>query len=176
MRSLATRTCRNGLGALLVCGALIGCGGPGADPAATRSLPQQVEEIRQATPNPMTPEQVGEAYALGSKATDLQRELIEKELVGSVVEWNLTVYEVDFAEGVYKVTSQPIKVSSADAVQLLRVVAFVQPQGAGDDELMRTVQTDNVIRIRGRVQDIVLRTIVEIWPAVVVGLVPAGKA
>jgi hypothetical protein len=108
------------------------------------SLPRQVEEIRQATANPMTPEQVG-----------------------SVVAWNLTVYEVDVAEGVYKVTSQPIKVSSADAVQLLRVVALVQAQGAADDELMRTIQTDDAIRIRGRVQGIVLRTIVEIWPAVV---------
>ena len=167
MRSFVTRTCRDRRGAFLVCLALTGCGGPGIDPAAMESLPRQVEEIRQATANPMTPEQVGEAYALGSKATDLQRELIEKKLVGSVVEWNLTVYEVDVAEGVYKVTSQPIKVSSADAVQLLRVVALVQAQGAADDELMRTIQTDDAIRIRGRVQGIVLRTIVEIWPAVV---------
>jgi hypothetical protein len=116
----------------------------------------------------VTPEQVAEAFALGSDSTDLQRELIEKDLVGSVVEWDIRVYEVSYADGRYKVTSQPIPIASADAIQLIRVVALIQAQSNGDDDLLRAVKTDDVLRIRGLVQDVVLRTVVTIGPAVLV--------
>ena len=50
---------------------------------------------------------------------------------------------------------------------LLRVVAFLLPQSETDDALLRTVKTDDVIRIRGIVQEIQLRTIVVVVPGVV---------
>ena len=145
-----------------------GCGGGTDEPAPVQSIAELIATIMQATPNPVTPEQVAEAFALGSDSTDLQRELIEKDLVGSVVEWDIRVYEVSYADGRYKVTSQPIPIASADAIQLTRVVALIQAQSNEDDDLLRAVRTDDVLRIRGVVQDIVLRTVVTIGPAVVV--------
>jgi hypothetical protein len=144
-----------------------GCGGGTDEPAPVQSIAELIATIMQATPNPVTPEQVAEAFALGSDSTDLQRDLIEKDLVGSVVEWDILVYEVSYADGRYKVTSQPIPIASADAIQLTRVVALIQAQSNEDDDLLRAVKTDDVLRIRGLVQDIVLRTVVKIGPAVV---------
>jgi len=144
-----------------------GCGGGTDEPAPVQSTAELIATIMQATPNPVTPEQVAEAFALGSDSTDLQRELIEKDLVGSVVEWDIRVYEVSYADGRYKVTSQPIPIASTDAVQLLRIVALVQARAAADDELLRKIKTNEVLRIRGLVQDIVLRTVVKIGPALV---------
>ena len=147
---------------------LAGCGNGSDEPAPVQSTAELIATIMQATPNPATPEQVAEAFALGSSSTDLQRELIEKDLVGSVVEWDIRVYEVSYADGRYKVTSQPIPIASADAIQLIRVVALIQAQSNGDDDLLRAVKTDDVLRIRGLVQDVVLRTVVTIGPAVLV--------
>jgi len=169
MRPLAHRPCAVALAALLACGTLTGCGSnpePTVDPPSTAEL---ISQIQSATPTPVTPQQVAEAFALGANATTLQRELIEKDLIGSVVEWDVRVYDVDYAEGIYKLTSQPIPIASPDAVQLLRVVAFVRPRGRPDEELLRSIKTDEVIRLRGLVQDILLRTIVTIGPAVIVG-------
>jgi len=147
---------------------LAGCGSGSDQPAPVQSTAELIATIMQATPNPVTPEQIAETFALGSDSTDLQRELIEKDLVGSVVEWDIRVYEVSYADGRYKVTSQPIPIASADAIQLIRVVALIQAQSNGDDDLLRAVKTDDVLRIRGLVQDVVLRTVVTIGPAVLV--------
>ena len=80
---------------------------------AQPSIEDVIAAIQAATPNPVTPEQVAETFAFGTRATNVQREMMEKELVGSVVEWDLVVFEVAFADGRYKVTSQPIPIQSA---------------------------------------------------------------
>lgn len=51
---------------------------------------------------------------------------------------------------------------------LLRIVGLLQPQSPADDELLRAIEMDGVIWIRGLVQAIVPTTIVTIGPAVVV--------
>ena len=51
------------------------------------------------------------------------------------------MYEVEYADGRYTVTSQAIPITDADAVPLLRVVAFVLPQSEADDALLRAVKT-----------------------------------
>lgn len=151
-------------GALLV--SLLGCGDQPDSTKASQSIEEQLAEIANAEINPVTPEDVSEAFALGSDFTDLQRDLLKKELIGSVVEWRLPVYEVEFAEGLYKITSQALPIQSKEAVQLLRAVAFVAPSSDADHDLMRKVKTNDMITVRGRVQDIMLRTVVVIGPAV----------
>ena len=47
------------------------------------------------------------------------------------------------------------------------MVAILLPQNEADDALLRAVKTDDVIRIRGVVQEVRLRTIAVIMPAVV---------
>lgn len=147
---------------------LVGCGGEQQDIAVQKTSEDQISEIMRAEAAPISPEQVSAAFALGSDSTDLQRDLLKKELVGSVVEWRLQVYEIDLEEGLYKVTSQAFRVESKEAVQLLRAVIFVVPLGDSDHDLMRKLKTNDMITLRGRVRDIVLRTVVVIEPAVLV--------
>jgi hypothetical protein len=163
------------IGALCLVVLLVGCGevGSSGGPAAAGAPPpmsteESIAAIMAATPNPITPEQVAEAFALGTNATDVQREMIERDLVGSVVEWTIQVYDVEFTEGRYKVMSQAIPIQSTEAVQLLRVAAFVQAQSPKDDALLRAIQTGDALRIRGMVREIQLRTVLVIWPGVVV--------
>ena len=152
--------------ALLI--SLVGCSGETQEVQHQETTQEQLAEIMHAEVVPLSPEQVAEAFALGSDSTNLQRDLLNKELVGSVVEWRLQVYEVEFAEGRYKLTSQPLPIKSKEAVQLMRAAIFIVPSSENDHDLMRKVKTNDMITIRGRVRDIVLRTVIVIEPAVLV--------
>jgi hypothetical protein len=145
---------------------LVACA-PVPDPSAGLSVEESVQLIEQVEPNELSPETVAEAFALGSRATDVQRDDITHALVGHRVEWSFPVYEVEYAEGRYTVTSQPIPIQDPEAAALTRVMAFVIPRSEADDALLRAVKTDDVIRIRGIVQEIRLRTFVVVVPAVV---------
>ena len=166
-----------GIGALCLLLVLVGCGEiessgePAVDSApAPMSIEESIAAIKAATPNPITPEAVAETFVLGGTATDVQREIMEKALVGSVVEWDLVVYDVKFEQDRYELTSEPIQIASAAPVQLVAVVAWVQSQGPEDDALLQRVKTGDPIRIRGLVQGIFLRTMVKVGPGFVVGI------
>ena len=77
---------------------LAGCGdvlsGNQPQPSATK----QIAEITSAKTHPVAPVQVSEVFALGSEFTDLQRDILCKELVGDVVDWDIKVYEIDYAD------------------------------------------------------------------------------
>jgi hypothetical protein len=145
---------------------LFGCGDRTDVNQSSQSIEQQLTEINNTKVNPVTPEQVSEVFALDSDFTDLQRDILRNELVGSVVEWHIPVYDVEFADGLYKITSQPIPIKSKQAIQLLRATVFVVPLRDNDHALMRKTKTNDMITVRGRVRDIVLRTVVVIEPAV----------
>ncbi|MDP2829487.1 MAG: hypothetical protein Q8O37_12875 [Sulfuricellaceae bacterium] len=147
---------------------LVGCGDEPSGNQTQPSMVERIAEITSAKTNPVAPEQVSEVFALGSEFTDLQRDILRKELVGSVVEWEIHVYEIDYADGIYKVTSQPIPIKSKQAVNMLRASFSVYPQDDRDHELLRKAKTNDRIKIRGQIQDIVLRTVVLIEPALLV--------
>ena len=155
---------------LVACGEIESSGGPAVDGVpAPMSIEESIAAIKAATPNPITPQAVAETFVLGGAATDVQREIMEKALVGSVVEWDLVVYDVKFEQDRYELTSEPIPITSTAPVQLVAVVAWIQSQGPEDDALLQRVKTGDPIRIRGLVQGIFLRTMVKVGPGVVVG-------
>ncbi len=147
---------------------LVGCGDEPSGNQPQTTTAAQFAEITGAKTNPIAPEQVSEVFALGSESTDLQRDTLRKELVGSVVEWEIQVYEIDYADGVYKVTSQPNPIKSKQAVNMLRASFSLCPQDERDHDLLLKAKTNDRIKIRGKVQDIMLRTVVLIAPAVLV--------
>ena len=124
-----------------------------------------------ATPVDVAPLTVSETFALGSRSTDLQRELLEKQLVGQVVDWTLKLYEVELENGVYTVSSDALQEEAAEGVPLIRVVASVRARNETEHAYLRTVKTGDTIHLRGRVTGIVLRTALLLDPAVVI--VPA---
>jgi hypothetical protein len=155
-------------------GTLVACGGgepeiPSSGNTAD-SLPT-AEQLMAATPVDVAPSTVSETFALGSRSTDLQRELLEKQLVGQVVDWTLKLYEVQLENDVYTVSSDALQEEPAEGVPLIRVVASVRARIETEHAYLRTVKTGDSIRLRGRVTGIVLRTALLLDPAVVI--VPA---
>jgi hypothetical protein len=142
--------------AMLLFAFFLGCA-PVPDPSAGLSKEESI-----------TLETIAEAFALNTRATDVQRENLQAELVGRRVEWDVPVYEVSLSDGRYEVTSQPIPIQDTEAVALIRVMAYVTPRNDEDVALLQVVKTDDVIRLRGIVQEIRLRTIVAVVPAVAV--------
>ena len=145
---------------------LVGCA-PVPDPSAGLSVEETVKLIEQVAPSDLTLDSVAEAFALGSRSTDVQRDDLTQALVGHSIEWSFPVFEVQYSEGRYTVTSQPIPIADSNATALTRVMAFVIPQSEADDAWLRAVKTGDVIRVRGIVQEIRLRTFVVVVPGVV---------
>ena len=145
------------------------CGQPGPEPLTGPDPEDLLREIEKAPTIKIAPQEVAEAFALWSDATDLQRELIEEDLIGSVVEWEIRVYDVSLSEGIYRILSRPIEIRSEEAVPLLRVIALVHAQNEMDRELLRMIKTDDVVLIRGMVRDVLLRVVIVIDPAVPLG-------
>lgn len=140
---------------------------PVPDPSAGLSAEESVALIEQVQPSDIALETIAEVFALNTRSTDVQRDLLMAELIGHRVQWDIPVYEVSYSEGRYEVLSQPIPIQNSEAAALIRVMAVVIPMSKADEELLQAVKTGDVIRVRGIVQEIRLRTIVAVVPAVV---------
>ena len=159
------------IAALSAAALLSACGGNDAQQEQTQAQEPAftLADLEAAKPVAVTPEQVAETFALGSRSTDLQRELLEKEVSGQVVEWDLQLYEVQLEGDIYTVSSNPIPIKNDGAMNLSRVVAEVRARTPEEHAFLRAVKTGDPIRLRGRVTAIALRTAVVLDPAVVVG-------
>ena len=147
--------------------ALGACDSSEKAPLDTGAAPT-IAEIAQTQPISISLNQVSDVYALGSKATDLQREMMRKELMGSVVSWKIKVYEIESAEGGrFKVISEPPLANGNEGLSLLHVQAIVTPRSDTDRQLIAATKTGDNLVIKGRIQDIVLRGAVVIHPAMV---------
>ena len=160
------------IAALFAAALLSACGGNDAQQEQEQAQAQEpaftLAYLEAAKPVAVTPEQVAETFALGSKSTDLQRELLEKEVSGQVVEWNLQLYEVELEGDLYTVSTQAVPVEDGDTVNLIRIIANVRARTPEEHAFLRAVKTGDPIRLRGRVTAIALRTAVVLDPAVVV--------
>ena len=156
------------IAALSAAALLSACGGNDAQQAQAEEPAFTLADLEAAKPVAVTPEQVAETFALGSKSTDLQRELLEKEVSGQVVEWDLQLYEVSLEGDVYTVSTQPVPVADSDTVNLIRIIANVRARTPEEHAFLRAVKTGDTIRLRGRLTAIALRTAVVLDPAVVV--------
>ena len=156
---------RIGVVALL---ALAGCA-PVNDPSAGLTPAQVVQFIDQTPATDVTSDAAAEAFALNSRSTDVQRQMLEQALIGHTVEWSIPVFDVKLDGARFLVQSSEFPVADGEAVPLLRVMAYITPQSEADDALLRNVKTGDTLRIRGVVQEIRLRTFVVVVPGVVVG-------
>ena len=119
----------------------------------------------QVAPSDVALTTVAETFALGTRATGVQRENLQSALIGRRVEWDIPVYEVWYRDGRYEILSQRIPAKDPDAISLIRVMAHVIPRDDADRTFLERVKTDDVIRLRGIVQEVRPRTIVVLEPA-----------
>jgi hypothetical protein len=112
---------------------------------------------------------VAETLALNTRSTEVQREALEKQLVGNVVQWPVKVYEVAQDGEAYKILSQPIPITDPNATPLLRVLAVVFPQSELDRNAIEALRTGDTVAVKGFVRSVTLRTVITIHPAVLAG-------
>ncbi len=88
------------------------------DPSDGLSKEESIALIDQVEASDLSLETIAEAFALNTRATDVQRENLQAELVGRRVEWDIPVYEGSQSAGRYEVTSQPVSNEERSLVKL----------------------------------------------------------
>lgn len=163
-RVAASTACMLGFVLLSACGRE-----PVHDPSAGLSNEAAVALIDRAPRSEVALQDLVEAYALGSKSTQAQREALTQGALGHTVEWDLPVSDVSIAEDRFQLSTSAIATRNrAEAVPMLRVVAFVVARGASDEQRLLRLRTDETVRIRGIVQEVRDQRAVAIVPAVLV--------
>lgn len=170
MRQLETtgglRKARSGLewvAALAV--VLAGCH-PVTDPSAGQSPEQAAALVDRAPAAAPAQVAVADAFALGNRTTPARIADLERGLVGHQVTWDVTVADVGFSDDRFEIASRPLPVSSRDTVPVLRVMAFVRPRDEIEQRRLMALHPDEVVRVRGIVQEIRSGRMVAIVPAV----------
>lgn len=149
--------------AVLALALLLGC----ADEHSAVADPVSLDGLLAAPAVAVTPQEGGRTFALGGRHTDVQRGLLLDRLIGQVVEWEIRVYDIEYSDGLYRVLSQPLAEDRGDdGFGVLRARAVVSPTNESDHALLRSLQTDDAIRVRGQVRSIEMRLLLLLEPAV----------
>ena len=144
--------------------ALVACG-EAPLPNSTSEHAPTVQALKDAPVMSMALQEVVDTYVLGGTRTDLQREAMTAKLVGSVVVWRFKVYDIAKEDGRYRVVSDLMNGSQPEAIGKLTVVAFVTPNDEQDIQTLLKLTTGSEITVRGKVDDITLRTAIVLSPA-----------
>ena len=155
---------RQCLALVVLIGLLAGCAPAGDAPeTGVREALAQLHSIR---PVELDLGPIAETLALNTRSTEVQRDALEKQLVGNAVQWPIKVYEVSQDGEAYKILSQPVPITDPNATALLRVLAVVFPQSEQDRGAIEALRTGDTVNVKGYVRSITLRTVLTIHPAV----------
>lgn len=131
-----------------------------------------IEALKAASISTLDTKLLCEMYTLGSDYTDLQREEMEKQIVGHVVEWKLKVYEVDRTsdQGVYRIQTQSCVSGMGALGKLLYGMpsTTIQLHVGSEEERQRvySLKTDDTITVKGRIVGVTALRNIEIEPAI----------
>lgn len=122
---------------------------------------EKLKVLENATPSDLLPYgDLADKFNLMSEHTDIQRENTEKEIKGKVVEWMLTVYEIDKSSSGYRIQTQ----SDSAVGTFIDLV----PRNDAERSKIEALKTGDTIKFRGYINGTTLRHI-EISPAALVG-------
>lgn len=155
------------LAAVALLGIFAGCAPVGDVPEiSVREALAQLQPIR---PVELPLEPIAEALAFNTRSTEVQRDALEKQLVGNAIQWSIKVYEVTQDGEAFKILSQPVPIIDPNATALLRVLAVVFPQSEQDRSAIAALRTGDTVAVKGFVRSITLRTVLTVHPAVLAG-------
>jgi len=106
------------------------------------------------------------AFKLGSKYTDLQRDKIEKQITGKIVQWTLPVFEVNKRSAGYRVQTSGAQAIMGGAPM---VGAFITIYSRNENErsFIENLKTGELIKFKGEITGTTMRNI-DIKPAILV--------
>jgi hypothetical protein len=117
-----------------------------------------IRELLLAKPTMVALQEVVDTYVVGSRHTDLQRELLDEKLQNATVLWQLTVFDVVKDGERYKLTSELMSGTSASSIGKFAVVAFININTTEDKRVIPPISTD----LRSR-------TFMQPWPDAALG-------
>lgn len=104
---------------------------------------------------------ISEVFSLGSKNTDIQRENMEKELKGKIVQWTLPVYEVR------KTDENMYRVQTKSGTRYVGAFLTLHTRSVEESAYVESLRTGNMISFKGRINGTTMRNI-DVDPAVLV--------
>lgn len=145
----------------------------GDDSTSRKKAVSQFDAVRMLESAPINPIQLkgrlSDIFMLGSDYTNLQRDNMERDIVGQIVQWNLPVYEISPpTDGVYRIATQ----SESSTPKLLAATVYITARNDRDRELLHSLKTNDIVSFKGRVSAIRLRLDVEVDPAILVYAAP----
>ena len=121
----------------------------------------ELKSLGSATPSSLRPDgKIKEQFALFSDFTDVQRENAAAEFTGKIVEWQLSVYDVDRRGDIYRIqTSSGVNIGT-----------FIDLHPRSDDErpFIEALKTGDTITVRGILKRVTLFRNIEIEPAILI--------
>lgn len=112
-----------------------------------------IEELEKAKPSDLNPYgELAKMFNIGSKNTDLQRDIKLKEIVGKVVQWKLPVYEVDKGDttNVYQIDTKNDMFNSGSPVG---TTVYITTRNENEKKLIESIKTDDVISFKGVISE-----------------------
>lgn len=153
---------------LVMLGLAVSACGEDPPPSNPSEPVAMVHTLKDAPVAPISLQDVVDTYVLGGNRTDLQRDAMTAELVGSTVSWRLKVYDIAKEGGRYRVMSELMESSAAGSFGKFAVLAFVTPRDEQDIQILLKLQTGSEVEIRGRVDEVSARTALVLSPAALV--------
>jgi hypothetical protein len=122
--------------------------------------------LKDAPTTPIALQDVVDVYVLGGSGTELQRANMTSKIQDAVVVWRFKVYDIsEDGYGRYRIISELMDGSNADAFGKFMVLAYLTPRNDQDIQAFLRLQAGSYIAVRGRVEGIALRTTLVLNPA-----------
>lgn len=133
-----------------------------------------LEELKTAQISTLQPVgELAEIFAFGTDNTDIQRENKLKEIKGSVVVWQLPVFEVERDGKAYRIqTHDPDLFGQGESI--VPAIVTVTPMSDEDKTRIEALKTGDIIKFKGTIKDVRLRHII-IEPAYLYDGAPAAN-
>jgi len=105
--------------------------------------------------------EISEVFSLGSKNTDIQRDNMEKEIKGKIIQWSLPVYEVK------KRDENKYRIQTKSGTRYVGAFLTLHARNSEESAYIESLQTGNMISFKGKINGTTMRNI-DIEPAVLV--------
>jgi uncharacterized protein YecT (DUF1311 family) len=116
-----------------------------------------VQDLQSATVSTLSPTgELAEIFAFGTDYTDIQRENKLKEIKGSVVVWQLPVYEVKRDGENYSIQTQNPKTFGQGEAMVPAIITLM-PQSDEDKAHIESLKTGDIISFKGTIYGVRMR-------------------
>ncbi|OQW90672.1 MAG: hypothetical protein BWK78_06465 [Thiotrichaceae bacterium IS1] len=128
----------------------------------TAQIAQTLEQLAKTPVSDISPHgELAEIFLPISKYTDIQREEVEKNITGEVVQWELRVYEIS------KSSENKYKIQTSIDSDTVGTFVYVFTRSAEEKSFLESLKTGDLVTVKGKIDGVSLRNIT-INPAILV--------